>query len=318
MPSRETHQVSIRPVEACASHHQDVRPGHQQQRRHDRALQQAPGARAHRLGRRGRRARRGRAGAIGSPAAQAAHGGARAAPRRGGEQPAAAREPRRGPAVAPRLPRTIVKSRLDQLLAACARSTSIGSATAPVPLSTTRAPPPPPTAKCRSPKASRATSTGAEVAAALGQQVLVAAAAARCSAAARACPLSTSAASRRVSMFERDAEALLELVEPRHAGEGVAQDQHAPPLADLLEAAGDRAGHVGEALALHGRHHSASYLHHESESTDRRDAHCAGHVRTRRDPPDPRSPVDASRSSSLPSAPRRRNGGRPASWPPCR
>ena len=35
------------------------------------------------------------------------------------------------------------------------------------------------------------------------------------------------------------------------AGEGVAQDQHAPPLADPLEAAGDRAGHVGEALALH-------------------------------------------------------------------
>ena len=123
-------------------------------------------------------------------------------------------------------------------------------------LSTTRAPPPPPTAKCRSPKASRATSTGAEVAAALGQHVFVARRPLAVEAPLEHARVSTSAASRRVSMFERDAEALLELVEPRHAGEGVAQDQHAPPLADLLEAAGDRAGHVGEALALHGRHHS--------------------------------------------------------------
>jgi len=49
-----------------------------------------------------------------------------------------------------------------------------------------------------------------------------------------------------------DAQALLKLVEPGLAGEGVAKDQDAPPLAHLLEAAGDRAGHGGEALALHG------------------------------------------------------------------
>ena len=48
-----------------------------------------------------------------------------------------------------------------------------------------------------------------------------------------------------------DAEALLELIEARQAVQGVAQDEDAPPLAHPLEAAGDRARHVVEALALH-------------------------------------------------------------------
>src|SRR5579864_7246016 len=50
----------------------------------------------------------------------------------------------------------------------------------------------------------------------------------------------------------RDAETLLELVEAREAAECVAQDQDAPPFADALQAAGDRASHVSEAFALHG------------------------------------------------------------------
>ena len=41
-------------------------------------------------------------------------------------------------------------------------------------------------------------------------------------------------------------EAALELVEPRHSGEGVAQDEDAPPFADPFEAAGDRAIHAAE------------------------------------------------------------------------
>ena len=62
VPRRETHQVSISPVDGLRRHHEDVRPGHQQERRDDRALQQAPRARAHRRGRGCRRA----AGAAGS------------------------------------------------------------------------------------------------------------------------------------------------------------------------------------------------------------------------------------------------------------
>jgi hypothetical protein len=48
-----------------------------------------------------------------------------------------------------------------------------------------------------------------------------------------------------------DAEALLELVEACEAVQGVAQDQHAPPFADALQAAGDRTGHAAETFALH-------------------------------------------------------------------
>jgi hypothetical protein len=96
---------------------------------------------------------------------------------------------------------------------------------------------------------------GAEVAAALGQQVFVAR---------RPLAVEPPLEHARVHQGREparqhvrgNAEALLELVEPGLAGEGVAQDQHAPPLADLLEAAGDRTSHVGEALALHRRHHS--------------------------------------------------------------
>src|SRR5262249_20948963 len=48
-----------------------------------------------------------------------------------------------------------------------------------------------------------------------------------------------------------DAEVVLKLVEPAEAVERVPQDQDAPPLADPLEAAGDRALHVAETLAPH-------------------------------------------------------------------
>jgi len=48
-----------------------------------------------------------------------------------------------------------------------------------------------------------------------------------------------------------DAQAALEDVESGHAEEGVAHDEHAPPLADDLEALGNRAVHPGEALAIH-------------------------------------------------------------------
>src|SRR6266481_4308585 len=49
-----------------------------------------------------------------------------------------------------------------------------------------------------------------------------------------------------------DVEALLELVEAGQPVQRVAKDQNAPPFADPLEAAGDRALHVAKALALHG------------------------------------------------------------------
>ena len=51
-------------------------------------------------------------------------------------------------------------------------------------------------------------------------------------------------------MVYADAETL-KLVEAPHPVQGIAHDQHAPPLADPLQAAGDRAGHFGKALALH-------------------------------------------------------------------
>jgi hypothetical protein len=53
----------------------------------------------------------------------------------------------------------------------------------------------------------------------------------------------------------RDPEALLELVEPSHAQEGVAYEEHRPPLARHLEALRNRAVHVGEALPFHARSH---------------------------------------------------------------
>ena len=50
----------------------------------------------------------------------------------------------------------------------------------------------------------------------------------------------------------RNPQALLKLVEPRQAERRIAQNEDAPPLADPLQAAGDRALHVAEALAPHG------------------------------------------------------------------
>ena len=49
----------------------------------------------------------------------------------------------------------------------------------------------------------------------------------------------------------RDPEALLELIEPRQAVEGVTQNENAPPLAHTLETAGNRARHPAKALSLH-------------------------------------------------------------------
>ena len=48
-----------------------------------------------------------------------------------------------------------------------------------------------------------------------------------------------------------DAKAFLELVETRHAQEGVADDQQAPPLADDFQALADGAVHLPEAGSLH-------------------------------------------------------------------
>ena len=51
-----------------------------------------------------------------------------------------------------------------------------------------------------------------------------------------------------------DAKSFLELVEPCHTHEGVADDQQAPPLADDLQALADGAVHLPEAGSLHGSH----------------------------------------------------------------
>jgi hypothetical protein len=45
----------------------------------------------------------------------------------------------------------------------------------------------------------------------------------------------------------------LKLIEARQPIKGIAQDQDIPPFAYALEAAGDRALHVSEAFALHGK-----------------------------------------------------------------
>jgi hypothetical protein len=44
----------------------------------------------------------------------------------------------------------------------------------------------------------------------------------------------------------------LELVKARQALQGIPKDQNAPPLADSLQAAGDRAFHIVKTLAPHG------------------------------------------------------------------
>ena len=43
----------------------------------------------------------------------------------------------------------------------------------------------------------------------------------------------------------------LKLIEQREAVRGIANNQDAPPFADLLEAASNRTGHVAEAFTLH-------------------------------------------------------------------
>jgi len=49
----------------------------------------------------------------------------------------------------------------------------------------------------------------------------------------------------------RNPESPLEIVEAADAQEGVADDEHAPPLADDFQALRHRAVHLGEALAFH-------------------------------------------------------------------
>jgi len=60
----------------------------------------------------------------------------------------------------------------------------------------------------------------------------------------------------------RDLQALLELVEAGETLKGVPKDQHRPPIAYPVQAAGDGALHIGEALALHDR--SPCHYHDES------------------------------------------------------
>src|SRR5262249_50446871 len=76
----------------------------------------------------------------------------------------------------------------------------------------------------------------------------------------------------------RDTEALLEFIEPRQAVEGVAQDEHAPPLTHSLQAAGDRTLHLAKALAPHGGPHSLAYC-----KSYNRDYHYASQFLTRRE-----------------------------------
>jgi hypothetical protein len=63
-----------------------------------------------------------------------------------------------------------------------------------------------------------------------------------------------------------DVQALLEFVEAGEPVQGVANYQDAPPLADSLEAARNRAGHLAETFTLHREnvslthYHNASYL----------------------------------------------------------
>src|SRR5882724_1231298 len=90
----------------------------------------------------------------------------------------------------------------------------------------------------------------AEIAAAIGQNVLVAG---RLLAVALTLQQTTlhqriQAASQHV---RRNFQAFLEFIEPLQAINGIAEDQDAPPLADPLQAAGNRALHIAEVLALH-------------------------------------------------------------------
>ena len=48
-----------------------------------------------------------------------------------------------------------------------------------------------------------------------------------------------------------DAKALLELIKPSVPMEGITHDQHAPPFADTLQTAGDRARHAAQAFTFH-------------------------------------------------------------------
>ncbi len=51
--------------------------------------------------------------------------------------------------------------------------------------------------------------------------------------------------------IRRNPETLLKLIEPGEPMQGIAQNKNAPPLAHVLEAAGDRTWHPAEALSLH-------------------------------------------------------------------
>src|SRR6516164_7523224 len=90
----------------------------------------------------------------------------------------------------------------------------------------------------------------AEIAAARGQQVLIARRLFAVTAAGEEAGLDQRVEPSREHVGG-DAEAFLELIEARHPMQSVAQDEHAPPFAHAREAAGDRTRHVLEVLVLH-------------------------------------------------------------------
>ncbi len=91
-----------------------------------------------------------------------------------------------------------------------------------------------------------------EIAAALGQYVFIARRAFAVAALLQDARLDQRSKAPR-QHIGRDTQAFLELVEARQPVQGIADDQHAPPFADPLEAASDGALHFPEAFVLHGR-----------------------------------------------------------------
>ena len=234
-------------------HHQDVGPGHAQQRRHDRPVQQHARARVALDGRRRRRLRA-RIGVMARASRRCSCSwplGLRSSGAGAGSCSCGAMAARRvaSPVRSRRRDRARTRSRVADAAVRWPdrpapdrrpRRSSVSTSWTLAPSG----------AKCRLPQASSATRTGAEIASARGQQVFVARR-----------PLAVAAALQQPRLDQgveaprqhvgRDAEALLELVEARHPVQRVAQDEHAPPFAHALEAAGDRTRHVAEALALH-------------------------------------------------------------------
>ena len=244
VPRCDTHQVSIRPVEACASI--------------TRMFGQASRSRVGRIGpcssRRVRGLMVGRVGAMVDRGRRGCRDGRAHRTARGAPRAAGCRAPAGGcvASVAAGPAATMKSGAVSGR--PVARSTSIGSAGLPVRLSTIR----------------KLCALGREMPVAPGQQgdqhrreigAARASAGTRPAAAARCSAVAPGARSRPAhsAAWSACAGAMPRLCwkssNREMPGERVAQDQHAPPLADPLQAAGDRAGHALEALAAHSKLH---------------------------------------------------------------